>query len=108
MSGRGSSNRRGELHGQLRALSNDRVAKVESLATTPVLFDYQPNEAIFGFDNRSPVQQALKTSGQSFQTMLSFVIIAIGALAPWALLGGAIFWLVRRLRPRKAVEVSTE
>ena len=98
----------GELHGQLRALSNDRAAKVESLATTPVLFDYQPNEAIFGFDNRSPVQQALKTSGQSFQTMLSFVIIAIGALAPWALLGGAIFWLVRRLRPRKAADVSTE
>lgn len=92
----------GELRGQLRDLSNDRDAKVESLATTPMLFTYAPNEAIFGFDNRSPVQKAFKASSASFTTMISFVILAIGALAPWALLGGAVFWLFRRLRPKKA------
>ena len=91
----------GVLRGQLQELANDRDTKVESLATTPVQFSYLPNEAIFGFDNRSPVQQALRTSGSSFSTMLSFVIISIGALAPWALLGGAIFWIVRRLRAKK-------
>ena len=90
-----------ELREQLRQLGTSRNAKVESLAITPVQFSYLPNEAIFGFDNRSPVQQALRTSGSSFSTMLSFVIISIGALAPWALLGGAIFWLVRRLRAKK-------
>lgn len=92
----------GDLRGQLRDLSNDRDAKVESLATTPMLFTYAPNEAIFGFDNRSPVQKAFKASGQSFTTMISFVILMIGALAPWALLGGAIWWIVRKLRPKKA------
>ena len=90
-----------ELREQLRQLGTSRNAKVESLAITPVQFSYLPNEAIFGFDNRSPVQQALRTSGSSFSTMLSFVIISIGALAPWALLGGAIFWIVRRLRAKK-------
>lgn len=89
-----------DLREQLREIGTSRNAKVESLATTPVQFSYLPNEAIFGFDNRSPVQQALRTSGSSVSTMLSFVIISIGALAPWALLGGAIFWLVRRLRPK--------
>ncbi len=98
----------GELRGQLRALSGDRDAKVESLATTPVQFSYEANEAILGFDNRSSVQQALKTSSGSFQTMLSFLIIAIGALVPWALLAGAVFWIVRRLRPRKAAEAPAE
>lgn len=92
----------GELRERLRDLASDRDAKVESLATTPVAFDYAANEAILGFDNRSPVQKAFKASGQSFTTMISFVIVAIGILAPWAVLGGAIFWLVRRFRPKKA------
>lgn len=92
----------GELRGRLRDLASDRDAKVESLATTPVAFDYAANEAILGFDNRSPVQKAFKASGHSFTTMISFVIVAIGILAPWAVLGGAIFWLVRRFRPKKA------
>lgn len=94
--------RQTEVREQLRSLSRDRDGKVESLATTPVLFDYAPNEAILGFDNRSPVQQAFKASGQSFTTMMSFIILTIGVIAPWALLGGAIFWLVRRLRPAKS------
>jgi hypothetical protein len=98
----------GDLRAQLRELGDERGAKVESLATTPVNFDYSANEAIFGFDNRSPVQQALRTSGGSFTTMLSFLIIAIGALAPWALLGGGVFWLVRRLRAKKVVEAAVE
>lgn len=92
----------GELRERLRDLASDRDEKVESLATTPVVFDYAANEAILGFDNRSPVQKAFKASGQSFTAMISFVIVAVGALAPWAALGGAIFWLVRRFRPKKA------
>ena len=98
----------GQLRSQLRALAGDRDSKVESLAVTPVQFSYQANEAIFGFDNQSPVQQALRTSSSSFQSMLSFVIIAIGALAPWALLGGAVFWLVRRWWPKRASVASPE
>lgn len=93
--------RQTEIREQIRDLSHERDDQVESLATTPVLFDYAPNEAILGFDNRSPVQQAFKASGQSFTTMMSFIILTIGVIAPWALLGGAIFWLVRRLRPAK-------
>lgn len=90
-----------ELRERLRGLASDRDAKVESLATTPVMFDYTANEAILGFDNRSPVQKAFKASGQSFTAMVSFVILAIGMLAPWVALGGAIFWLFRRFRPKK-------
>jgi hypothetical protein len=92
----------------LRALASDRDTKVESLATTPVQFSYHSNEAILGFDNRSPVQQALRTGSTSFSTMISFVLLVVGGLAPWALLGGAIFWLVRRLRPAKMVISETE
>jgi Domain of unknown function (DUF4349) len=96
------------LREQLRALASDRDTKVESLATTPVQFSYHSNEVILGFDNRSPVQQALRTGSTSFSTMISFVLLVVGGLAPWALLGGAIFWLVRRLRPAKIATSETE
>ncbi len=96
------------LREQLRAHGANRDARVESLATTPVQFSYHSNEAILGFDNRSPVQQALRTGSTSFSTMLSFVLIVVGGLAPWALLGGAIFWLIRRLRPAKVAAVDVE
>jgi hypothetical protein len=98
----------GELRNQLRTLASDRAEKVESLATTPIQFAYAPNDAIFGLDNRSPVQRALKASTSSFTAMMSFLIIAIGALAPWAALGGLIFWIVRRVRGRKPVVASPE
>lgn len=98
----------GQLRGEIRTLAANRDAKVESLAITPVQFSYQANEAIFGFDNQSPVQQALRTSSSSFQSMLSFLIIAIGALAPWALLGGAVVWLARRWWPKRAAITPPE
>ncbi len=96
-----------ELRAQLREVRAKRGADVESLATTPVQFEYHSNEAIFGFDNRSPIQQALRTSGSSFTAMLSFLVLLVGALAPWALLGGAVYWGVRRWRGKRSVVVDT-
>jgi hypothetical protein len=89
-----------DLRQQLQSLDRKRDADVESLATTPVIFTYADNAAILGFDSTSPVQNALRTSGISFTAMFSFVTLAIGVLAPWALLAFGAFWLARRLRRR--------
>lgn len=91
------------LRAERKEIAAGRDTRVESLATTPVMFDYASSDAVLGFDNASPIGRAARTAGASFGAMIEVVLTALGALAPWALLGGAIFWLVRRFRPRKAV-----
>ena len=92
----------GELRGQLRDLSTERDARVESLATTPVAFDYEV--ATTGFALGDPLKQGLGASTTSISALLSFLALAIGAIGPWALLGGGAWWAVRRWR-RKGVTV---
>jgi Domain of unknown function (DUF4349) len=91
------------IRAQMRELGNKRDNDVESLATTPVVFTYVDNAAILGFDSNSPVQQAIKSSTYSFSAMVSFVMLAVGVLAPWVLLGLGVFWIVRRVRGKRAV-----
>jgi hypothetical protein len=91
-----------DLRAQRRDVAKGRDTKVESLATTPVAFNYRSGEGVLGLDERSAVSRSLKTSGQSLMVMLEVVMTMVGALAPWALLAGGVWWIVRRLR-RKPV-----
>ncbi len=97
----------GELRAQLRNLEVERDAKVETLATTPVLFNYEPGDTLFGMSRSSPLRQGLSTGQSSFAAMFAFLALLIGAAGPWLLAGGAIFWAVRRFtkRTRPATEV---
>lgn len=110
-----SKARRDEISRELAAIRNalnraklERDNKVESLATTPVRFSYEPNETILGFGRESPVQQGLSSSSASLNAFLTFVALVVGTLWPWALAGFGIFWLIRRLRSRGVVAVPVE
>jgi hypothetical protein len=93
------------LRDQIRSASATRTEARESLATTPMVFDYGSGDLIPGFDGRSPIREAFSTSVSTFLGMLGYAIIAIGALLPWALLGGLGVWLYRKVRkPKPAVE----
>ncbi len=83
------------LREQIRSASATRTEARESLATTPMVFDYGSGDLIPGFDGASPIREAFRTASGTFVTMLGFVIIAIGALLPWALLGGLAVWAYR-------------
>ncbi len=98
--------RANDLRAERRSLSGEREDKVESLATTPVSFTYAASEGVLGMDPRTPVARAMATSLASMKAMIEVVLTLGGALAPWALLGGGIWWMIRRLR-RKPV-VATE
>jgi hypothetical protein len=89
----------GSLRAQMRATKDDRAASKESLATTPMVFEYGSGSLIPGFDGSSPLRDAFGTAVKSFLTMVSFLIVAIGAILPWALFIGFVFWLIRRFRP---------
>ena len=90
-----------DLREQIRSASATRTDARESLATTPMVFDYGSGDLIPGFDGRSPIREAFSTSVSSFMTMLGFAIIAIGALLPWALLAALGVWAWRRFRPKR-------
>jgi hypothetical protein len=103
------------LRDQIRALGETRRANEESLATTPMVFEYRAGHTIPGLDGGSPIADAIAAAVRSFIVMVSFLMLVIGTLLPWAILAGGIYWLIRRVRPdlvgakpRPAPEPPTE
>jgi hypothetical protein len=88
------------LSEQLRALTQSKNADKVALAMTPVVFEYETAYGIPGLSGRSPITGVAAASLNSFIIMIKFIIVALGVVAPWALFGGAIFWLTRRLRKK--------
>jgi hypothetical protein len=56
------------------------------LAMTPVQFTYTSDGGVPGFGKSNPFANAFEVSATSFATMVSFVLMVAGAVAPWALL----------------------
>lgn len=83
------------LRGEMRSTKDGRATSKESLATTPMEFNYGSGRVIPGFDGASPLSDAWKTAVASFLTMLGFILIATGALLPWLGLGALCWWLWR-------------
>ena len=69
------------------------------LAMTPVQFTYTSDGGVPGFGKDNPFASAFDVSATSFATMISFVLMVAGALAPWALL---LFLIVLALRSNAA------
>ena len=80
-----------DLPTRLAATSSDRDAARASLATTPMVFAYSSGNAISG----NPLHGAFTTASAAFITMLSGLIVVIGVLLPW-LIVGSLAWLVLR------------
>lgn len=85
-----------ELHRQLNQEAGTRLAANQSLATTPVNFSYS-SQGVFD-TNGNVFGTAANASLSSFQSLLSFLLIAAGVLLPWMLLAGAVI-AVWRLKP---------
>jgi hypothetical protein len=87
-----------DLRAQLRSQSETRTSARASIATTPMVFNYGSGDVIPGFDGASPLREALRNAVSTFGWMFGLIIVAAGALLPWAMFGGAGFWLFRRFR----------
>lgn len=81
---------------QLADSTNVRADAQASLATTPMTFTYRSGRLVGGLDLRD----AFATASSSFNAMLWFIIVAIGALLPWAALAAVGFYGFRFLRDR--------
>jgi len=74
----------------------------ESLANTPMEFDYQSGPAVQGFDGSAPIASAGNVFVESVSVTLGVVLTALAALAPPGIILLAGFLLWRRFRPRRS------
>jgi hypothetical protein len=88
------------LKSQIQALGEQKAADEESLAKTPMAFYYGSGKSIPGFDEPTPLKDALKRAGYNFLSVIGFLVVAIATLLPWLLVIALLVWAYRRFRPR--------
>jgi hypothetical protein len=88
-----------------------REQQEESLATTPVVFQYGSGDLVPGFDTQSPLSYAVERAGENFQRGLGALLVLLATLLPWVLvllLGALLFRRFGRgLVQRRAPEQDT-
>jgi hypothetical protein len=89
-----------QLRDQIRATRTARGEQQESLATTPMVFNYGSGKLVPGFDNRPRLRQALDDALDNFLGGLAWIFVALITLLPWALVLGLLAWAGRRLARR--------
>jgi hypothetical protein len=94
--------RAAELREQLRSNETSTRTDKAALAMTPVLFEYKTANSIAGFNTNSSFTGALATSLNGFGAMLKVILVIFGALAPWALLAGLVYFIARRFMKKPA------
>lgn len=88
-----------EIRRELDTEGEGRRQGEVKLAMTPVQFTYTSDGGVPGFGKDNPFASAFDVSATSFATMVSFVLMVVGALAPWLLL---ILLVVLALRSNAA------
>jgi hypothetical protein len=88
------------LRSQIAALGEQKASDEESLAKTPMAFYYGSGRAIPGFDEATPLKDAVDRAGYNFLTAIGLLIVALATLLPWLLLAALGVWLYRRFRGR--------
>lgn len=91
---------RADLVAQIEQVQSASGAQRESLANTPMTFDYRSGPAVRGFDASAPLSSALDLLAGSAQATLAFVLGALAILAPPGLVLGLGLLIWRWLRPR--------
>lgn len=88
------------LRQSLNANAASKGAQLQSLATTPMHFDYGTTDSFAGFDADSSIATGLSLGQQSFFAALSLLTIVLAGGLPWGLMALAGWWLWQRLRKR--------
>jgi hypothetical protein len=89
-----------EIRRQLRELGERKDSDKQALAGTPMVFNYGSGSVVPGFDVRSPLRDALQTSGYNLIGGFAAILVIVLTLLPWLLVAGLGVWLFRRARRR--------
>lgn len=102
-----------QLREQIRALGDQRQASQESLATTPMVFNYGSGDLVPGYKPPESLGEALGKAWTDFKHGGTAVIAALIRVAPWLLtlllIGALGLYVRRRWFPKaRATEAATE
>lgn len=89
-----------QLRERMRASQTVRRDHQESLATTPMVFNYGSGELAPGFGERPSFGRSLTRAIDNFLSGLAWIFIALVTLLPWAVLIGLLVWGGRKLSRR--------
>jgi hypothetical protein len=88
------------LRESIRGTRANRADRQESLAKTPVVFQYGSGDLVPGFDDRSPIAAALERASDNFVSGVGILLVLGLTLLPWGLLALLLLWLYRRFSRR--------
>ncbi len=102
-----------QLREQIRALGDQRQASQESLATTPMVFNYGSGDLVPGYKPPESLGEALGKAWDDFKHGGTAVLAALIRVAPWLLtlllIGALGLYVRRRWFPKaRATEAATE
>ncbi|HYG49053.1 MAG TPA: DUF4349 domain-containing protein [Allosphingosinicella sp.] len=89
-----------QLRERIRASRAVRTEQQESLATTPMTFNYGSGELAPGFRGRPSLGRALNDAIDNFLGGLAWIFVALVTLLPWGVLIGLLIWGARKLNRR--------
>lgn len=100
-----------QLRQQIRAAEAGREEQQESLANTPMVFNYGSGDLVPGFEREQSFSRAWERAWTNVREAgLAFFIVLV-TLAPWIALGLLAWWAIVRIRRRwfpKAPAASAE
>lgn len=88
------------LRESIRGTRANRDDNEESLATTPMVFQYGSGDLAPGFDDRLSFRKAAERARDNFVEGVMVLFVILVTLLPWALVAMLIWWAFRRLRAR--------
>lgn len=97
-----------QLRQSIRSIRTVRTETRESLAKTPMVFQYGSGDLVPGFDTNSPFREAIKQAGDNLIGGLSVLLVILVSLLPWALLALLGWWVWRRVRPGRVVSPAPQ
>lgn len=88
------------LRQQIRAGQESRREAQDTLATTPMVFNYGSGNLVPGDAERRPLARVFEDAADTFLDVATLLLILVVTLGPWVLLAALLWWAVRRLRQR--------
>lgn len=100
------------LREQITRLGEVREADQETLATTPMVFQYGSGSLVPGYQPPTTIGEALGRAGNNFMEGGKILLVALITIAPWVLaallLLGLGLWVRRRWFPKRPKPVTAE
>jgi hypothetical protein len=89
-----------QLRESIRGSRTGRAEKQETLAKTPVVFNYGSGDLAPGFDERPSIGKALARAGDNVVEGFAAILLIAITLIPWVVLLALLFLLWRLVAPR--------